>query len=128
MRRFMYAIVAISLLGCSAPSEAMTICEAAESGSLVDGAALRLEAIYSSNGRVSFFRDNNCPDVNIGIAFSESDHSVRTFRQREFSDMDSIGTLRRYRLNVSGTYRSIFSSVSENVLVVDQIHAVERLE
>ena len=122
------ALLASVTAGCARPPErAITLCEASASGWLRDGANLRLTSVFSTDGRqVGFFRDNDCPRVDVALFLHNADG--RKSLDDQIDAASGIGQpIQRYRLDVSGVFHEQYQG-TPNAFLATRLNAVERIE
>ena len=104
----------------------MTLCEASASGSLKDGAELRLTSTFSTDGHsVGFFRDDECPQVDVALFlhFAEDKQPL----DDQIRAASGIGQpMQEYRLDVSGVFHEEYDG-TPNAFFAKRLNAVERM-
>lgn len=127
MRPIVSLIFLAALAGCSSHNP-LTICKADSEGLLVDGKRLNLSAVYSTDGmQVAFFRNNDCPEIRVGLIFDGQHKSLGDF-ENTIARYSGIGKpLQRYDLVVSGVFRENYGATGR-VLIVDRIQSAEKIE
>ena len=106
----------------------MTICEADRDGALRDGAAVRLTAVFSTDGvQVGFFRDNDCAQVDVALFLDDETPGAKALNDQIAASAGIGHPLQRYRLDVSGVFRNQYELTS-NALLATRVNGFERLE